>query len=343
MRKNVCEYCDKEFSLPQNLQTHIKTAKYCLKIRGEDLDTNYVCEYCETQFTQKAALKLHLRSCQKIKTVLYSKNVETLNQKITTLEYTQSKLAQEKDKNRELTHKNKVILNKLKQFELSEQKLLKELDEKNAKIREQDDKIRAFETEIATSKGIVIGINNAKPQVVNHNSGIITNTNNTTVKQKLSLIPTNNIKPLTIDLINKNISKYDYNAFLTGELGIANFIKGLTILELDDGTVEKNYACTNRSRNTFHRLVEDKEWKQDGGARYIQEILTALSEPASEHMDQLTKELNDEPVRSNKKQVLLEYQNKLANLEYGLRNKNSKEREAIFDQVKAKIRDTNGC
>jgi len=343
---NVCEYCDKRFSSARNLQVHIRTAKYCLKLRGEKLNTNYICEYCKAQFTQKSALKTHLNSCQDAKNIAHAKDVETLNERLIALESVQTKLIQEK---------NKIISNERKEFELSKQKLLKELEEKNAKISEQNAKISEqslkiikLENDIAKGKGILIGINSAKPpipQVIhnNHSNNNKTVTNNTTVNQKLSLIPINNIEPFTIEFVNRNINKYDYNTFLKGELGIVNFIKDLTILELDDGTIEKNYASTNRSRNNFHRLIEDKEWKQDGGARFIQEILTSLAGPASEHMKQLTKELAEAPIQSIKKQVLLKMQNDLSPLECGLRDKNSKERKCVFTKVRNEVKDTNGC
>jgi hypothetical protein len=287
-----------------------------------------------------------MKSCKVVKSTKIDNDMKLSQGKITELEKalalqkeSSTRITRKlKDKTIKLTDENNKLKSELKQSEQSKEQLLKELEEKRIKIREQKSIITTLQNDNEKSKGILIGMNSAKPHTVNNKI-----TNNNIVNQKLSLIPIDNIEPFTIDLVNRNLNKYDYNTFLKGALGIVNYIKELTILELDDGTVEKNYACTNRSRNTFHRLVEDKEWKQDGGARFIQEILTALSGQASEHMERLTKELNDEPIRSNKKQVLLEYQMKLADLEYGLRNKNSKERNEIFNQVKTEVRDTNGC
>lgn len=68
-----CEYCDKNFSKPQNLKNHIATAKYCLKARGEELVVKYRCEYCNKIFTQKSHLKTHLKSCHKYKIYMESK------------------------------------------------------------------------------------------------------------------------------------------------------------------------------------------------------------------------------------------------------------------------------
>jgi len=346
------------------LQTHIKTAKYCLKIRGEKLDTNYVCNHCDAQFTQKIALRTHLKSCKIANNSTYMEDIKSLNEKIIALEdilkdnqkiisELRTKSKQEKDKNIKLTEKNKVIVDELKQSELSNQQLLKELETKTTKISEQKVKIKnrdvtimKLQNENATCKGILIGVNSAKPQVVhNNNNNKHNNKNvmNTTVNQKLSLIPIDNIRPLTIDLVNQNINKYDYNSFQKGILGIVNFIKELTILELDDGTIEKNYASTSSSRDNFHRLIENKEWKQDAGARHLQLILTALAEPASKYMEMLTKELAEADIRSNKKLVLLKMQNDLSPLVCGLKNENSKERENIFVQIKSKVRNTNGC
>jgi hypothetical protein len=289
------------------------------------------------RITQKLRTKLQLSKDEITK--LTEENSELKNE-LKRSEQSKQQLVKEFDQSKQqlLKEFEQSKQQLLKEFETSKQQLSKELEEKRLKIRKQKSIIATLQDDNTKSKGILIGMNSAKPHTVNNKI-----TNNNIVNQKLSLIPIDNIEPFTIDLVNRNLGKYDYNTFLKGALGIVNYIKELTILELDDGTVEKNYACTNRSRNTFHRLVEDKEWKQDGGARFIQEILTALSGQASEHMERLTKELNDEPVRSNKKQVLLEYQMKLADLEYGLRNKNSKERNEIFNQVKTEVRDSNGC
>jgi hypothetical protein len=360
----VCSHCDKKFSSHYTLQTHIKTAKYCLKIRGDKLDTNHICEHCNAQFTQKIALVTHLRSCRIAKKSAQAANVKKHDDKVMILEKTlrderrnhevyyenslktieklKSHLRQEKDKNTELVEKNK----ELKQSDISNQQLLKEKDakinEQNVKIKAQKAKIVVLQNENATGKGILIGMNNAKPQTINKN--ITKNTNNTIVRQKLALIPIDNIQPLTTELIKEHIDKYyDYGAFKNGILGIENFIKRLSTLKLDNGTVEKNYASTNDSRYNFHRLAEDKEWERDAGAKYIHVILTALAKPASKYMKRLTEEIRKTSIDSPQKEILVKREEELRDFEYGLINEGTKQRQEIFDQLKIKVRSTNGC
>jgi hypothetical protein len=314
-----------------------------LEIRGQQPESEYVCEHCDTKFTQKVALTKHMKKCWDVKKVPQTKTIDDLNKKINCLEKGNKtmklKLKQKDDHYSKLIEKNKKVTKELEELKLSYQQQSEELKEKKTKIKEQQSKIISLQNEMATEKGIVIGMNNAKPQVINNSSTI----HNKIVQQKLLSIPITHINPFTIDLVNQNIDKYDYKTFLRGGLGIAHFIKELTILELDDGTIEKNYACTDRSRNSFHRLVEDKRWKEDGGARFIQEILSALAEPASVHMDTLTEQLKNEPVQSPNKLALLSKQIELGPLEFGLRCERSKERETVFNQVKNKMKNTNGC
>jgi len=261
---NICNFCGKKFSSHRNLQTHIRSAKYCLKSRGEKIPMKYVCEHCNSGFTLKTALTSHMKSCKIAKSTKIENDTKLSQEKIAKLENTlvsqkesnaritqklRTKLQLSKDEITKLTEENNELKSELKRSEQSKQQLLKELEEKRIKIREQKIMITTLQDDNATRKGILIGMNSAKPHTVNNKI-----TNNNVVNQKLSLIPIDNIEPFTIDLVNRNLNKYDYNTFLKGALGIVNYIKELTILELDDGTVEKNYACTNRSRNTFHWL-----------------------------------------------------------------------------------------
>ena len=344
MESLTCEYCNKSFRSYRSVQVHKKTTKYCLKLRGINYDNSHTCEFCGAHFTQKSTLKSHFNSCPEAKIAASQNDIEILENKIKKLEEKVTELSEEKVA---FARKNNKLVIKIRSIESQNTQLTAKIAKKdilssqlNAKITEQNKEIVSLRECVSekegVTKGILIGIEKAKPQVVNK----ITNN---IVKQKLAAIPIGNIEPFTIDLVNRNIDKYDYITFMQGSLGIVNYIKGITILEMTDGTIEKNYACTNRSRNTFHRLVEDKNWKQDGGARFIQEIFSALSNTASEHMDTLADEIKALPVRSDRKRWLVEEEAKLRDIETGLKKKDSKEREELFMQVKNQIKETNNC
>ena len=58
-----------------------------------------------------------------------------------------------------------------------------------------------------------------------------------------------------------------------------DFIYSITMCENDDGAIERNYVCTDPSRDSYHRLVE-KEWQKDKGGKFVDVILDTLSDKA---------------------------------------------------------------
>lgn len=60
-----CDFCSKEFSTKTNLNTHQKTAKYCLQKQGLVLN-NLKCDYCDKSFS-KQRINEHLLLCKKQK------------------------------------------------------------------------------------------------------------------------------------------------------------------------------------------------------------------------------------------------------------------------------------
>ena len=58
-----CEYCKNNFKTLSSLRLHQKTAKYCLKIRGEEEKSAFICSDCGKKYTCKENLKLHREKC----------------------------------------------------------------------------------------------------------------------------------------------------------------------------------------------------------------------------------------------------------------------------------------
>jgi hypothetical protein len=60
-----CEFCNNVFSNKQNLNSHQKKAKYCLKIQGKSNDNNkFKCSICNSVFTSSYNLKRHKKICE---------------------------------------------------------------------------------------------------------------------------------------------------------------------------------------------------------------------------------------------------------------------------------------
>ena len=53
--------------------------------------------------------------------------------------------------------------------------------------------------------------------------------------------------------------------------------------ENDNGIIERNYVCTDVSRNSFHRLLESKKWKSDKGGRYLNSMLDTFRDVMEEY------------------------------------------------------------
>lgn len=125
--------------------------------------------------------------------------------------------------------------------------------------------------------------------------------------------------------------------FTQGVPGIVKYIENMTTLKVD-GNIERNYACTNKSGSVFHRLLESKEWKQDGGAKYINEVLDSLAEPATKHWNRLLEE--GKPVKgSEENEYYAKAIHKLGKLDYAIHDKDSPERNVIYKKIKTAIGD----
>jgi hypothetical protein len=59
-----CHYCKNIFSTKANFNNHQKSAKYCLKLRGEAITSTYKCNGCGKIFTRNYHLNRHEQSCR---------------------------------------------------------------------------------------------------------------------------------------------------------------------------------------------------------------------------------------------------------------------------------------
>jgi hypothetical protein len=95
-------------------------------------------------------------------------------------------------------------------------------------------------------------------------------------------------------------------------------------------------------RKILSDFAKRNHWKQDGSAKFIHQILSTLADRASEHLDTFTEKSRKDLLTANIPE-LSKMDAELRLLEYGLNNEKSKERETIFNQVKMRVKNTNGC
>jgi hypothetical protein len=136
---------------------------------------------------------------------------------------------------------------------------------RDAEILVLKEKVKDLELQLAKKDGM-LSVKAAPKTVTNY------------VNNKLLSIQCSTIDPLTVDTVKKAIDGggYTFQHFKLGADGIVDFISDIICTE--DG--QRNYACSDISRNKCHRLIETREWQADNGATFINKILDELKEQA---------------------------------------------------------------
>jgi exonuclease VII large subunit len=212
------------------------------------------CDYCPKTYTQAASLQRHLKTCS-------GKPLHEEKQKVRQLK---EELRSVKKEGREI---KKMMQKMEKRNKDSETKLTKNLEESKDKISELE--------------GIITGLKTAPDKRT------IYNTNTAYVHPKLVNLPINNIRALTQEYMIEKVSDgiLTYEKAARGYPGILEVIGELITHENDEGEIERNYVCTDVSRNSFHRLLESKKWKSDKGGRYLNNMLDTFRDVMEEYKD----------------------------------------------------------
>jgi hypothetical protein len=78
-----CQYCKNTFSTKTSLNNHQKSAKYCLKLRGNVVKYKYKCDSCSMTFHKIFNLNRHVETCKSNDTVYqYMKTIKDLTDEI---------------------------------------------------------------------------------------------------------------------------------------------------------------------------------------------------------------------------------------------------------------------
>nr|QBK85808.1 MAG: hypothetical protein LCMAC101_04030 [Marseillevirus LCMAC101] len=245
----TCKYCDGEYSTKHSLLRHQQTNIKCLKLRNKEKITD-TCEYCKKEYVH---LVQHQKTCKE-KSFLLSHRKE--------MGKLQSKLDRK-------TEKFCTILEKDRTLEKENAKLkttVKKLEDENSSLK---DKISELE-------GVITGLKTAPDKKTIYN---------TAIHPKLVNLPINNIRALTDEFIQERVDDgiLTYEKASRGYPGMLEIICELITHENDDGIVERNYVCTDVSRNSFHRLLESKKWRSDKGGRYLNNMLDTFQNVMEDH------------------------------------------------------------
>ena len=213
------------------------------------------CEYCGKAYIH---LGPHLKTC-KIKEFIISHDEE--------MEIKNRRISQLKSKNKELSLRTKTLI------------------KENAKLL---DKNKRLEEELLEQQGIVKGMKTAPDKRTIYN---------TAIHPKLVNLPINNIPALTDEYVIERVSEgiLTYEKASKGYSGMLEIICELITHENGDGIVERNYVCTDVSRNSFHRLLESKKWKPDKGGRYLNSMLNSFRCAMEEYKDKVYDKYKETP------------------------------------------------
>jgi hypothetical protein len=147
------------------------------------------------------------------------------------------------------------------------------------------DKNKLLEEQLHEHQGIVKGMEKAPEKKTIYN---------TAIHPKLVNLPINNIRALTdeyvMEKVNDGILTYEKAA--KGYIGILEVISELITHENGEGIIERNYVCTDTSRNSFHRLLESKKWKPDKGGRYLNNMLDTFRDVMEDYKDRVYEAYN---------------------------------------------------
>ena len=228
-----------EFSTKSNLIRHNKYS--CKEKLQKRKMASPRCEFCYKFYSTQGNLNKHLKICS-------DKNEYDIQEKIKAIKK---------------KHKKEI------------QELREENLKLNLELEKKDQEIIALKCNVSKADGKVEVYDKVCDKVLDKS----TITNNTAyIHPKLANLPITNIHPLTEDYVKEQVAngEYSFDHYRKGEDGIVDFINSITMCENDDGIMERNYVSTDTSRDSFHRLVETKEWEKDKGGKFIDVILDTL-------------------------------------------------------------------
>nr|QBK85770.1 MAG: hypothetical protein LCMAC101_03650 [Marseillevirus LCMAC101] len=201
----------------------------------------HTCEFCKKDFSSKSNLLFHKKNARYC---VESRGKDPAPNY--TCEFCDSSLANKYSLRK---HYLKCSARHIKEIKDEYSEKLTFLKKENRDIKRKNIKLvkelEELKEELSEQKGVVSGLQKAPGK-----------TYNAYIHPKLINLPINNIRALTDEFIQEKVDDgiLTYNHAARGYPGILEVIGELITHENNEGEIERNYVCTDVSRNSFHRL-----------------------------------------------------------------------------------------
>ena len=237
-----CEFCGNEFSNKTSLNSHQKTAKYCLELRNAQV-TLYSCEHCKKGFTKPFHLQRHQEICKTIdsNTLLNLKSIKEENIEL---------------KNQHIIYKKEI---ENKDMIIQEQKLI--IEEQKLVIKEFQDDQRKQNKDLTDRIQSMAEKAIAKPSTINKN---ITTTNHI-INNMLPLTDAHlqehiqNLNPLHVQNGASGYAKYALEYPLKDMIVCTDFQRRNCKYKDENGNVVSDPEMTKITKRLFSAIKERNE------------------------------------------------------------------------------------
>lgn len=239
-----CAFCKKYLSTSSSLKLHQKTAKYCLKVQGQNDPGDYECKICKDTFYLKAHLLYHEKSC---------KDKDPLKKYIKI----------DKNELADIKNNNKVLNDELKN-----------LQEKNLKFEEDNKKKTQKIIRLQIELDIVRKDKEILQNGVLNNIGS-KNTNNITINQNKYINSfLEKAEPITDIYLKNSIDNLTLELHKLGIQGYSQYI---------DYTLKNRIICTDHSRKKIKYKDEHGTIREEiGHGNLFTNIFENISDKSSE-------------------------------------------------------------
>jgi len=269
-----CSYCSHDFSTKTSLNSHQKTAKYCLKIQeteGVEIKFLFKCEFCSKILSQQIDLDRHQLKCSSKKETDNNNKYELIIIELqTTIASHKKKIEQNSiEFEKKLSIKDRIIKKIRLECEnkLSEQKLI--IEEQKIIIKEFQDDQRKQNKDLTDRIQSMAEKAIAKPSTVNQN------TTNHII---------NNMMPITDAHLQEHVQNLNPVHVQNGASGYAKYALEFPLKDMIVCTDFQRRSCKYKDENG--NVVSDPEM-----TKITKRLFTAIKERNEELINEYSAEL----------------------------------------------------